>query len=181
MPTLPPILTSGPRGVYLSAGWLNQLRDFVASLANIGVGDGLSIVNSSTGILISSTASAGEWRRGVIKAAPAGADAVASTIRYDVKVVGIDAIATSLEARISRPAQGSARLVPARVGDPCFVLLVPDGDGTFTAWLWAMTETLAFAPCGAVPTTGIVTIPPGNLNPALVLVDQGTPLPRGAP
>jgi hypothetical protein len=181
MATLPPILTSGPRGVYLSAGWLNQLRDFVASLANVGVGDGLSIVNSSTGIMISSTASAAEWRRGVIKAAPIGADALASAIRYDVKVVGIDVLATNLEAKISRPAQGSVRLVPARVGDPCFVLLVPDGDGTFTAWLWAMTETLAFAPCGTGSPTAIVTIPPGNVQPALNTIDQGTTLPRGAP
>lgn len=176
MATIPPKLVSGPRGVQLSAEWLNQLRDAVAALGNFNVGKGLSITQSESGVLISSATGAPEWKRGVIAAAPTVADELASAIRYDVKVVGIDQVATNLEARIARPAQGAVRLVPAHVGDPCFVLLVPAGDGTFVAWLWAMTETLAFAAC----STGPLPLTRNTFDgPPLTLVDNVSRL-RGA-
>lgn len=131
----------------MSASALNALRAAAMAGANITAGPGISIVQTPMGVVISALSSFDEFRRGVIVAGPAGADEVASAIRYDVKVVGIDEVATGLEARIGRPAGGSARLIPARVGDPCYVLRVPDGDGGFQSFLWAMTETLSPGLC----------------------------------
>lgn len=134
----------------VSAAALNALRAAALSGANISAGPGISITQTPMGIVIAALSSFEEFKRGVIVAAPAGADEIASAIRYDVKVVGIDAVETGLEARIGRPAGGNVRLIPARVGDPCYVLRVPDGDGGFQSFLWAMTETLSPGFCDDV-------------------------------
>lgn len=135
------------QGKVASAAWLNQLRDAVAAVANLTTGPGINLTKGPMGLLLALASSADDFRPAVIKAAPPGPDQTAESIRYDIRLVGSDAVETGLEARLGRMVSGRARLVPALVGDPCRVLSVPNGDGTFTTFLWAMTETLATATC----------------------------------
>ena len=142
------------QGKVASAAWLNQLRDAVEAVANINAGPGLFLTKGPTGMLLALASIGNDFKPAVIVAAPPGPDQPASSIRYDVRVVGSDRVETGLEARIFRMVSGQARLIPARVGDPCRVLSVANGDGTFTTYLCAMTEMLATATCdgdGPIP------------------------------
>lgn len=141
--TMIPVFKPGP----LSASHLNLLRAAVLNGRAIVGGPGVSVTETPAGVVISVLSAMDDWKRGVIVNGPTGLDEVASAIRYDVKVVGVDAVETGLEAKIARPAGGFARLIPARAGDPCYVLRVPSGDGTFESFLWAMTETLSPGRC----------------------------------
>lgn len=131
----------------LSAAHLNLVRAAALQGREIVAGPGVAISKTPAGVVISVLSAMEEWKRGVIVSGPAGLDEVASAIRYTVKVVGVDAVETNMEAKIARPAGGFARLIPARAGDPCYVLRVPVGDGTFESYLWAMTETLSPGRC----------------------------------
>lgn len=137
----------------VSAQWLNSLLAAVRSLATISAGPGLNLTHGPTGLLLALAIASDDSKPGVIVAAPPGPHQPAESIRYDVRVVGYDRIETGLEARIGRIVSGQARIVPALVGDPCRIYTVANGDGTFTAFLWAMTETLATTTCTDEPIT----------------------------
>ena len=121
-------------------------------------------------LVVALTAGKGAWDMAIVRVAPSGPTVPAQDCRYSVsRVCNPNEVLDNILPTISRPARGTTRIEPAVVGDPCFVLRVPDGSGTFSWFLWCPTESLAFAACSP---DGVVT-----LNaPALTF---GTGVPNG--
>jgi len=134
-------------GKAVSASALNALRAAVLAGREITAGPGVTITQTPTGAVISVLTGFEDWKRGVIEAASGTTPTRADALTYTVKVVGVDEVVLGMVPTIARVGKGLVKLHPAVIGDPCYVLRVPVGDGTFSSYLWAMTESLAFGTC----------------------------------
>lgn len=130
----------------------NLLIDAVAGCL-VKAGTGISALDTPTGVLVSLCAGAVDWVRGRIESTFPPTPAFPQDLQYTVTLCdNPDQVQGPFLPTIARPARGTdAKLRPAAHGDPCYALRVPDGDGTYTVYLWAMTESLAFAPCAQTP------------------------------
>ncbi len=137
----------------LSARVWNRLVEIGQAVVGMRGGPGIKVQVKSSGIVISADPDAAMEIPGVITAA-SGTAAGPATFTYDVTPIGrpdIDPLPGKApdEGRPVDPAD-NVWIYPARAGDRCTILLIPDpgGSGSRMTKLRVYTERIAFGPCG---------------------------------
>jgi len=132
------------RGQPIRAEDFNALAGAINALMEVGGGaDARQLFAQGFGFVI----------RGLVAAHRLTGDATAALgfpadVRYDVQLVGRSALIEDVRPDIGSPVRAGQRvkIVPAQIGDECFVIRFPDGAGAYENVL-VLAETLNFRTC----------------------------------